>query len=200
MCNNRQASAGGEDIEAYRTKALEGLLEAFRREYTEQGQIFSELDRKAQANTTVAGVFLAAVLAFIKLDELAKLLAWGGAGIFFALFGLTVLLIVAVVLSIVGTSMKDCPLPPNPETLDKEVDDVLACRSAQKEQFDNLLNQEILRWKPKIEKYVRINQGKGNTILAAQITLSVAIIGFAVFLVVILVRAYGISLTPTGGG
>jgi len=188
--DGEEVFASKTDIEECRTKALERVLETFRREYEEQAKIFSVLDQKAQATTALAGVFLAAVLAFVKVEELERLFALLGGPGFWILSILISALIAVVVLGLYGTSLKDCPLPPKPEDLLQAMEDVLDYPAAQRVHFANLLTQEIALWKPIVEDYLRVNEEKSRVIFNAQFVLSLAIIGVALLLLILVLVIY----------
>src|SRR6516164_1028449 len=81
-----------------RRRLLEGVVSAYDREYATQSAEFGDIDRKAQDTITVGGIFLAAALAFLKLDELSVLVARTGTLILYFI-GIIVVLLVASVFS-----------------------------------------------------------------------------------------------------
>lgn len=175
-----------------RIESLKMVLESFRKDYTVQEDVFSKLDQKAQGIISLAGAFLAAALAFVKLDELGNL--FNTVGVFGVLIlALSIVILICVVgASVWATSLRQCPLPPQPSILLETTEDVLRLGhdDLSFHHFENNIRQEIGFWRLTNEAFEVINNDKSGTIITAQIGLALAILLIGILLLVILIAVY----------
>jgi hypothetical protein len=175
-----------------RTGLLEKALRACVDEYVEKGRTFTNLDTKAQNTTALAGVFLAAALAFLREEALEAFVRSGGRH--------TVILLAASIISLLG-SILSCLLamrirkviaPIEPVALTAMVDDILSLDASELTDvtYGNFLRDQIAAWQPTLADASTANASKAKAVLAGQFLLTAAIVFIAILLLVILTTVW----------
>jgi len=129
------------------TKAAEAFEFAFDRtqaEYDELSDSWKQLDSKAQATSTVAGIFIAASFAFIRNSALQL------SGLEKALLLLVLAsLIVSILLAVTAMFVRTVPVPPTPENIAEMVTEMLDTPPEEhEERLGGLVADTINAWLP----------------------------------------------------
>ena len=128
-------------------KAAEAFEFAFDRVQSEYGELsdsWKQLDSKAQATATIAGIFIAASFAFIRnsalqLTGLEKTL----------LLLVLASLIVSILLAVTAMLVRTVPVPPTPENIAEMVTDLLETLPEEhEERLGGLIADTINAWLP----------------------------------------------------
>lgn len=128
-------------------KAAEAFEFAFDRVQAEYGELsdsWKQLDSKAQATATIAGIFIAASFAFIRnsalqLTGLEKTL----------LLLVLASLIVSILLAVTAMLVRTVPVPPTPENIAEMVTDLLETLPEEhEERLGGLIADTINAWLP----------------------------------------------------
>lgn len=174
-----------------RSQRLDQVLQVAAREYADLSQTFATLDGKAQSTVTAAGIFLAAITAFLDQARLQQYLQIGRCFALFFLGGAAVLLIGSIVACLLGIRIRRVPTPLSSEELARMVDDILALSSSElgEATHENFLRDQIASWKETLDGMSGVNDGKARAVLMGQILLVAA----AVFLGVLLVVRVAVS-------
>ncbi|MGA2332482.1 MAG: hypothetical protein ABSG75_12040 [Syntrophales bacterium] len=168
------------------------VIEAFKDDYEDSLKIFAALDAKAQNTSTIAGIFIAALFAFLRENELKFFVENVGLiGVLIFVFAI-VLLIATIVQCIVAMRIREFYLPLSTLDIPGMVrclkllpDNELTCQK-----LDYYYNDIAKRWQTIQERLLDIIRGKGNKVSIAQIMLLSAIIIFAGLLIYLVIRVY----------
>jgi hypothetical protein len=168
-----------------RSQRLELVLRAAEREYDDLSKTFVALDGKAQNTIIAAGIFLAAITAFLDQARLQQYLQIGRCFALFFLGGAAVLLVGSIIASLLGMRIRRVPTPLNAGDLGRMVDDVLALHSSELNEptHENFLRDQIEAWRGTLDGMAAVNGNKATAALVGQVLLVIA----AVFLGVLLV-------------
>jgi hypothetical protein len=159
------------DVPEQRESLRERTLEACYDEYKELVNIWRNIDSKAQANITVAGIFLAGAFAYLsKVSHHPDIYEQ----VFFV-FAI-VFLIISIVLSIMILKIRDLPHPPLGEFLEPAARLLLALNDADFTAYmPGLFNSHADAWTDTKEQLRAANRSKAELLWAAQVFLIIAI-------------------------
>lgn len=128
-------------------KAAEAFEFAFDRVQAEYGELsdnWKQLDSKAQATATIAGIFMAASFAFIRNSAL-QLTGLERVLLLFVLASL----IVSILLAVAAMFVRTVPVPPTPENIAEMVSDLLETAPKEhEERLGGLIADTINAWLP----------------------------------------------------
>jgi hypothetical protein len=173
-----------------RPRLLEQVLQSCLQEYADKQNTFAQIDTKAQTTASVAGVLIAAALAFVQADSVARLVGAGGLKVV-ALFALAIILLLASTLfCLLAMRIRRVTAPLESKELGKMVDDILGSESAKvtAETFDNFVRDQITAWQKCLRSLRKANTDKARRTLWAQ-----ALLGAALLLVAIVVLLFLLS-------
>jgi hypothetical protein len=152
------------------TNALKFAFDRLSSEYVELSDIWKQIDSKAQATATVAGIFIAASFAFVRnaafqLNGVEKLF----------LAAVLVCLILSILLAVGAMVVRNVPMPPEPESVARMVEELLACPETEYEKrHAGILADTINAWLP-VNRELRSSLGsKANKLAWGQRALLVA--------------------------
>ncbi len=181
----------GERQTDLRRYLLESVVAVYDREYATQNGEFGDIDRKAQATITVGGIFLAAAVTFLKLDQLILLVA--KSSIFTAyIIGAVVLLLVASILSCtIAMRERWIQGPLKAEGYLNIVNDLLKLdpQELNSERMANFLRDQVGVWREATTTMESVLEGKAKWVYWGQMFLTVAIVLTAALLLITLVSA-----------
>jgi hypothetical protein len=113
-------------------------------EYDELTDSWRQVDAKAQAAATIAGIFMAASFAFVRNSALSL-----GAGEKFFLLALVLVLILSIAMSVRAMLMRVVPVPPTPESVAQMVSELLETAAEEhEERHAALVADTINAWIP----------------------------------------------------
>lgn len=162
---------------------LEATLVSYREEYRELSEIWRHLDDKAQGTVAIAGIFLAAVFAFVQsMTSLRQSIGTGT-----LLVGAVLLLVTSIVFAVLSLRVRKVSVAPLGEEFEKLILDILGIEDEQERtaRVPNLLRDQIRLWRAVNDDVHKENMNKASLVLKAQLFLFFAI--FAVALLVVLV-------------
>ncbi len=174
-----------------RLALLEGTLKACTDDFTERRSTFSELDKKAQDTTTVAGIFLAAAFAFYNQEALQNLLTLGGWFGSLLLAATVVFLLGSVVFCLLAMMVRKVPSPTDSEDVVEMVKDLMELPT---EEFtettaENFLRDQIDLWQSALQGIGAANDSKARSLHWGQLLLVLAIVMAGGFLLLVLKNA-----------
>lgn len=165
----------------FRLEILKSLVEAGSERYKENIRINSLLEDKAQKTAGLAGVFLAAALAFIKIDTLS---AWP-----FNRLRILIPLVVAVALLVccIGFCLavmwvRQMPGPPTFEALNQLKTDLWPITSGLEPYETGYWGDRSTLWKNVVDEQSSLVGSKAKRVLFAQIALAAAMFAVAFLL------------------
>ena len=126
------------------TAALKFAFDRVTSEYTELSDVWKQVDTKAQATATIAGIFMAAAFAFVRnaafqLTSTEKVL----------LSALLVLLLASISVAVRAMLIREVPMPPEPEAVAKMVEELLTQPETEyEERHASLLADTVNAWIP----------------------------------------------------
>ena len=179
-----------------RQKLLERTLRACENEYTEKAKIFSDLDGKAQNTTTVAGIFLAAALAFLQGEGLKALTLYTGRNAL-AILALSIMLLLASILvCLIGMRIRQVPSPVESAELATMVNEILSVSPAEftDEMEENYFRDQIKAWQTTLKEMSAADDDKAQSVLIGQLLLAAAVVLVAVMLTVVLAGVWFSSM------
>ena len=148
-------------------KAQWALIEQAVKSFADEGKDLADqwdaIDRKAQGMVTVAGVFVAGLLAFVK--DLAEDASGGQR------YALTVslgLLVVAVAFSLFAMHMRSAKPAPVGDTLKTMVDELLGAGTPDYDAFRKFANDHGSAWAAANEDVLKVNLKKAYWLEASQ--------------------------------
>lgn len=178
------------DFTEHRFKALERVWEACRKDYEEKGDIFIALDNKAQATISLAGIFIAAVFAFLRLQDPTALNQFIGRFEIVAIASLIALLIAVVVLCLLALRVREVRTAPPPQQFFELTKDVLNLSPEQVSvaHHEDLLKDLIATWTEVLDDGQRANAKKASWVQTAQLLVAIAMISLAVLVELIVAK------------
>jgi hypothetical protein len=172
---------------------LHGLLSAARdncaKEYDDLFRTFASLDAKAQNTAAIAGVQLAAILAFLQKDNLRILVESYGPGTYPLLIATLITLVVVIGACMLAMKVTDLP---EPYSGVREVEALASLRRLPSEEFDaettvNHLVDHLEMWKGVIKGMSDATYTKATSVKACQWTMVLGLAGASmVFLLLVL--------------
>jgi hypothetical protein len=178
-------------MKSLRIELLGRTLQSCVDEYKDKGITFSNLDTKAQNTTTIAGVFLAAVFAFLQGDNLTKFICLGGIHAI-RLLGVSIVLLLSSALFCLYTMrIRKLVAPLESKALDKMVQDLLRADPSEFTDTiaENFLRDQVSVWKEVLTDMSRKNLDKAKAVFIGQVLLITAIIIIAILSLVIMYSA-----------
>jgi hypothetical protein len=154
---------------------------AYEREHEALLTAFRDLDGKAQATITVAGIFLAAALAFVEETP-----ATAPSLLVRALLGGTLFLLVASIsAALLALQLRKIVRSPSATQIGKFVSDLLAAGTEEaRKRMGDFYGQVSTLWGASIQSLETANVRKSRCLVIAQVLLFLAILG-AFFLVMV---------------
>lgn len=169
--------------EEYRN-LMEVALNAYRDEYREIADAWRNMEMKAQGAVAIAGIFAAAVFAFVR--DLEK---EGGRSQKVLIVATMVFLICSVTFSILCLYVRRVTAPPLGETIDKKVRHLLSEMVSDNDmpaRLQNLKSEQASLWRRVNVDASMANETKAKWLLAAQVSLIMAILMVGMLTVIIL--------------
>lgn len=162
-----------------RISLIKEMFNASVSEFTNAQNSFNALDTKAQNTTTIAGIFLASILAFLNSEILQKFVATGKLFSVIILGTVTVFLIFATLFCLFSIIIRDTPTL-KLKNIQNELEAILKQPEKQLEtRYENFLLSRIREWINIANELRETNQKKATMIFLGQICLMVSIISMA---------------------
>jgi uncharacterized membrane protein YgdD (TMEM256/DUF423 family) len=174
---------------------LERVLQASVDEHAYNKRTFTNLDTKAQNTTAIAGVFLAAALAFLRGQALEQFVQFSGRYVVVFL-GVSIILLLGSVLScLIAMRIRGVIAPIGSVELIEMVNDILSLEPSEftDATHENFLRDQIAAWQTTLRD--TSNRSKARAVLIGQLLLATAIVVVAILLLVILISVW-CSATP----
>jgi Flp pilus assembly protein TadB len=153
---------------------IEAALDSYREEYRELWETWRRVDSKAQGTVAIAGIFLAAVFAFVQTLSVTT-------PVESALLVIAVaLLVLAVLISVLVLRVREVPMAPLGDTLDQLVQDLIHGhdRPGSAEVVGFLRDQTPL-WSEANDELHTLGLKKANQLATAQLLLLIAALAVA---------------------
>jgi hypothetical protein len=172
-----------EDINP-RKSLHETILAAYEAEYTELADTWKTIEDKAQGTVTIAGIFIAGALGFIRElpSSTPEYERW-------FLAATSILLIASVITCIVALRVQAVAAPPLGEDIEALATDLLALEDDSEiaERTPRFLGDVTRKWRSGNDAMDIRNEEKANLVWAAQILLAAAVVltGIVVFVRVV---------------
>ncbi|HEX8148175.1 MAG TPA: hypothetical protein VF591_13425 [Pyrinomonadaceae bacterium] len=164
----------GEKYAALREKALEASYD----EYKELTAAWRTLDTKAQGNVTIAGIFVAAAVAYLTKFERP-----GPGERFFLLFAI-LFLVTCIVLALVALFIRDVPPHYLGASLREMVEDLEGVTGEEfQAQLRYFYNLHAEQWESSRKRLSGANKVKGEYLLVSQVFLLLAIVSAAALVI-----------------
>ena len=174
------------DAREFRLEILNSLVEAGSEEYKENVRISSLLEDKAQKTAGLAGVFLAAALAFIKVDTLS-VWPFNRLRVLFALAAIIVLLVSCIGFCLAVMWLRAMPSRPTLESLNRLKSDLwpipLADLAAYEEGY---WGDRCGLWQVVTKEQSRLIKSKAHRLLTAHVILALATLVVALLLLLLI--------------
>jgi hypothetical protein len=153
------------------TDLLRLALEGYREEYRDLSETWRNLDGKAQGSGAIAGIFLAAVFAWVRP------LAAGVGTVEKVFFCASIVLLVAsVVAAVLALQVRTVSAPPLGDETGQMINDLLRPENADElpERVPRLFKDQIRAWRDTNRDMAEVNLGKANRVRDSQVTLLAA--------------------------
>jgi hypothetical protein len=164
---------------------LEATLRAYEQEFAHLSAVWKDLDAKAQGTVAVAGIFVAATMAFAR-DPNDQGVAFTG------ILALTVALLVAsVLLAVRAARIERVDAPPQGAQVASLALDLLALAMPDQERpvrMENFYRDQLPAWQRASESYRSVNRTKAHALSVAQGALVSAVVLFAALTLSYLLR------------
>ena len=146
-------------------------LEGYREEYRDLSETWRNLDGKAQGSGAIAGIFLAAVFAWVR-----PLAAGAGTLERVLLCASIVLLVASVVAAVLALQVRTVSAPPLGEETGKMIDDLLRPENVGElpERIPRLFQDQIRAWRATNRETADANLGKADRVRDSQVALLAA--------------------------
>lgn len=165
-----------------RQRVASDLLETLKAEYKESSETWRALEGKAQGTVAIAGVFLAAVFAFVREagvadGPLAERLGIGASAL---------ALVAAVICAVVTLKIRRIPAPPLGLRLQNDFKHLLKVTDphALRLHLENFVMDQARRWAEVNVEIAATNERKGKLLVSAQLLTAVAAVIVAGLVVV----------------
>jgi hypothetical protein len=165
----------------FRLEILKSLVEAGSERYKENTRINSLLEDKAQKIAGLAGVFLAAALAFMKIDTLS-VWPFNRLRILIPLGIAIALLVCCIGFCLAVMWVRQIPGPPTFEALNQLKADLWPITSGLETYEEGYWGDRSALWKNVVDEQSSLIGSKGKRVLLAQITLASAMFAVAILL------------------
>jgi hypothetical protein len=171
-----------------RLELFERVLQACERDYRDKLEVFYRLDDKAQSNATIAGILIAACVAFVQEETVQRIAhVYGKLGP--TLLAATIVLSVLSIVFCLG-SMKilEVETPPDSEEVSRWVNNLAELDDSEftSRRLENFIRDEAKVWKRAILDHSRVNKKKANWLLAAQSVLFLAFVCITIVAIIFL--------------
>lgn len=177
------------NVEEAKLLVYKGGLESYKTHYELLVKVATVLDSKAQTTITIAGIFIAAMFAFVRdlktleLQHVEK----------YWLFATVILLILSILSSVIVFLLRPQTLPSGAD-MEEVISDLEKFNSDDvffKERF-NVLHQQMSVWKKPIISIKDSNNSKVKYLWSAQTLLLLAIISAGLLTVYIIFKTKGV--------
>jgi len=165
----------------FRLEILKSLVEAGSERYKENVRINSLLEDKAQKIAGLAGVFLAAALAFIKIDTLSQW-PFNRLRILFLLGAAISLLVCCIGFCLSVLWVRSIPGPPTFQALNKLKANLWPITSRLEDYEEGYWGDRATLWQNVVNEQFSLIAAKSKRLLLGQITLASAMFTVAVLL------------------
>jgi hypothetical protein len=178
------------EIEQLRTTILRDTLQACMTEYSDLQSNFTHLDTKAQSTTAIAGILLAAALAFAKNDTLKVIVELAGRWVAALLAAIVLSLMGSTALCLYAMRIRDTACVDS-EPLKREADAILSRESSEwTERHVNFLRGQIADFQLIQHNLFAVNERKAKAVSWGQLFLSLAIVLVAMLLLTDIATAW----------
>ena len=176
-------------ISVQRVGLLAGALQACVEEYRDKRGIFASLDTKAHNTTAIAGIFLAAALAFLHGNPLKEFVRPAGLSAVILLAASVLVLLGSIVTCLWAMRVRYLVVSEPSETLVRMVNDILRLESSEftDKTGENFLRDQINTWQKVLRSMSVANQNKAKATRIGQVLLVIAIACVAILLLIVLI-------------
>ncbi len=180
------------EIADWTVEELEKVLKAYEAEYKSQNNRLVNLDQKAQYTATIAGVFIAATLAFLNAKDFGILLQWitpYAVCFFETSIGL---LMLSVMFCIKAMAVREYLAPLSPKSFNTLVGDMAKIKESNQNSditasiFVKYLESLILAWEKPVQDVNNLNDGKAYDVYIGQLLLCTALALISIFIVMVI--------------
>jgi hypothetical protein len=185
---------------AHLCEILRGACDDAAKQYEDYARTFSGLDSKAQSAATSAGVFLAAVVAFIKPEHVAALGARTGAYAQLVLLLPGLAALATVVLALLAMRVVEVPVPFDAPSQIKEAEDLRRSGVGELRQEDVLdyFRARLAYWTDSLNGLEKTVGRKARWVLGAQVGLAIAVLALLMLLVFVAASLLGAPAPALG--
>jgi hypothetical protein len=167
--------------------------------YKDNVRIITSLDDKAQKMGTIAGVFLAVLLALVKPDQLTNLLGLVGQTGIWGFTFVTVLLMACIGICLWCMWTEKIPPPLSLGHLTYITENAFKDQDLDEEAQKDYCKEKIAIWKECIDAQGRVAKSKQGRVLSAQVVLAIAMILVACMLLYLMHSVHPIAPTAPMG-
>ena len=147
-----------------RLELFERVLQTCERNYNEQAENFRSLDDKAQSNATIAGILIAACVAFVQEETVRRLAQVHGVAGPLLVAGTFILALLSILCSLGCMKVSRVEMPPDAEDVEKWVTDLANLDESERtpHSLENLIRDEAGVWKIAIRDHSKANGKRQN--------------------------------------
>lgn len=176
---------------------LMNACETAAKQYEDYANAFANLDTKASAVATIAGIVLAAVVAFLK-DGQAPAIAQGNCFYMILIVASPVLALAAIVASMFGAKVTEVVEPFDAPERMREAKNLaeLGCEEFSRQHIIDYYRAQIDYWSKAIEDIRKVVATKATRVLFGQGTL-IAALGILVLVFVVFLLTPAAPISPT---
>jgi hypothetical protein len=160
-------------------------LDAYREEYRDLSETWRSLDAKAQGTGAIAGIFLAAIFAWVR-----ELPTWFGSTERRLVVAGIASLILSIIATVLALLIQRVAAPPLGDATGEMVRDIVAKQRAEElpDRVVALCNDQIDLWKESNADMTRVSESKALRIGIAQAALMLAAVLVSILAIVVVVR------------
>ena len=171
-----------------RLELFDRVLQACERDYRDKLENFKQLDDKAQSNATIAGILIAACVAFVQEETVQRIAHVHGNFGPILIASTIVLSVLSIVCSLACMKVSKVETPPDSEEVGKWVSNLAELDDSEltSHRLENFVRDQAEVWKRAILDHSNVNRKKANWLLAAQSVLFVAFLCITVVVLIFL--------------
>ena len=177
-------------MDGIRRELLERVLQSCVQEYADKQNTFAQIDTKAQTTASVAGVLIAAALAFVQADSVERILTAGGIKVVLLFGSVMVLLLGSTLFCLLAMKISRVAAPLESQELGRMVNDILGLDPSEvtDQIVDNFARDQASAWQKTLRSLRKTNRDKANRVLWGQVLLAVALLLVAIVVLVFLLQ------------
>jgi hypothetical protein len=173
-----------------RKELLDKVFQSCLQEYADKQNTFAQIDTKAQTTASVAGVLIAAALAFVQADSVDRMVSAGGLKVVILFASAIVLLLLSTLFCLLAMRIRRLTAPLESKEIGRMIEEIFRLDASEftDETVENFVRDQVNAWQKTLRSLGKTNADKADRVLWGQVLLAVAVLLVAVVVLFFLSR------------